>query len=162
MLVTDYTSYAEIRASLGVSVDEIDDATLGLALYADTLQVELEDVALTLPAVYDVTKALPTPSDDEKRFLQAARLFATYAVARQLTTSLPLFGPEEITDGKAAVKRFADPFKKVTEAVGQEYARFRNRLGQAFAVVNSTTVNAETQKSYFSVVSPSTDPVTGA
>lgn len=161
MLITDYTSYDEIRAALGVSVDEIDDATLALALYADTLQVELEDVALTLPTVYTATKALPTPTDDEKRFLQSAHLFATYAVAKQLTTSLPLFGPEEITDGKAAVKRFADPFKKVTEAVGQEYARFRSRLVQTFAVVNSTTVNDAAPKTYFAVISPSTDPVTG-
>ena len=162
MLVTDYTTFPEIRAALGVADDELEDETLNLDLYADMLQVELEDIHVNLPAAYDIAKAEDTPTEDQRRFVQAAHLFATYAVARQLTTSLPLFSPEQITDGKAAMRRSQDtPFQKVTEAIGREYARFRNRLDQMFAVINSTTSTATVKRSYFGIISPSSDPITG-
>lgn len=161
MLLTDYTTYADIRAALGVEDSDVPDATLALALYSDNLQIELEDVALTLPATYVTTKALLTPTDDQLRFLQAARMFAAYAVAKHLTDSLPLFGLETETDGKASYKRFNNPYKEVIEAAQRQYGRFRTRLDQAFSAVNSTSAGTSTTKTYFAVASPSSDPVTG-
>lgn len=163
MLLTDYTTFPEVRAALGVSADEIEDDTLNLPLYADMLQIELEDININLPSVYVATKALATKTDDQMRFLQTAHLFATYAVARQLTTSLPLFSPEQITDGKAAIRRSQDtPYQKVIDAVGREYSRFRLRLDQLFALVNSSASADKVVKSYFGVISPSVDPITGS
>lgn len=163
MFVTDYTTFPEIRAALGVADDEIEDETLDLTLYADTLQIELEDIHINLPTTYETVKALGSQTDDQKRFLQAAHLFATYAVARQLTSSLPLFSPEQITDGKAVMRRNQDsPYQKVTDAVLREYTRFRNRLDQMFSVINSSSSTTSVAKTYFGVIAPDVDPITGA
>ena len=161
MLITDYTSYDEIRAALGVSEDDIEDATLALPLYADILAVELEDISLDLPDTYATLKDNPTPSLLQRRFLQSARLFATYAIAKHLSGSLPLFSPETVTDSKVSVKRFTSPYKDVIANVGEQYGRFRKRLEEAYAAVSSTTATARTPKVYFSVSAPSSDPVTG-
>jgi hypothetical protein len=162
MFVTDYTTFPEVRAALGVAEDELENDTLDLPLYSDMLQIELEDIHISLPTVYATTKDLATKTADQLRFLQTAHLFATYAVARQLTTSLPLFSPEQITDGKAVLKRSQEtPYQKVIDAVGREYSRFRVRLDQMFAIVNSSTSADKVVKSYFGVISPSVDPIIG-
>ena len=38
--ITEYTTYDDVRAALGVSVDDLEDSTLALDLYADMLDVE--------------------------------------------------------------------------------------------------------------------------
>lgn len=162
MLLTDYTSFDEVRAALGVEVEELDDSTLELTLYADVLQVELEEVDIGLPATYDAVQAQSSQSEEDLRFLQAAHLFATYAVAKHLGTTLPLFSPEQVTDGKSAMRRSQDtPYQKVIDAVGREYARFRGRLEQAYGVINSSTAAPRVAKTYFGVVTPASDPITG-
>lgn len=163
MPVTTYTTYSEIRAALGVSEDEIEDTTLALPMYGNMLDMELEEVAVTLPSVFTTISALTTKTEDQVRFLAAAHLFATYAVANKLTSSLPLFSPEQITDGKAAFKRTSqNPYAQVIEAVGKEYGRFKKRLEQLFAVVNSSTSAGTVSLSYVGVVTPAYDPITGA
>lgn len=162
-MITDYTSFDEVRAALGVSEEEIEDDTLSLPLYSNVLEVELEDIHVSLPGVYSVIAAKSTPTEDEARFLQAARLFATYAVAKHLTTALPLFSPEQITDGKAEFRRAQQglPYQRVIEAVTREYNRFRGRLHQLFALINSSAGSTAPTKIYFGVVSPSEDPIAG-
>lgn len=103
-----------------------------------------------------------TPSDLELRFKQATSLFATYAVAKQLTVSLPLFSPKEIGDGKAHMTRYAqDPYKATIDAVLSEYEKTRNRLVAAYNAVKLTTTEAPTLRTYFSSVLSGSDPVTG-
>lgn len=159
--LTDYTTYDDIRAALGVAPEELEDATLTLAIYQDNLEVELEEVNINLPSQFATTSAVATPSDTEQRFLQATRLFAVYAVARHLTQTLPMFGPKDLTDGKAALARVNDPHKLVIEAVNRQYGRFRARLEDQYSKVTSTSVAAAITPVYLSVVSPSVDPVTG-
>ena len=48
MPLTDYTSYDEVRAALGVSAEELEDETLQLDFYSISLTAELEDIADTL------------------------------------------------------------------------------------------------------------------
>lgn len=167
MLLTDYTSFDEIRAALGVADDELADTQLNLPMYAEVLQMELEDIHVNLPTIYAATAPLVdagTITTDQQRFLQAAHLFATYAVAKHLTTALPLFSPEQVTDGKAMLRRAQTdtPYQKVIDAINREYARFRGRLEQMFAVINSTATPAQVSKSYLSVVTPAADPITGS
>jgi len=57
-MITDYTTYDDIRAALGVESEEISDATLGLTLYSSYLDGELEDIDFTLPTVYQTLKYL--------------------------------------------------------------------------------------------------------
>ena len=72
-MLTDYTTYADIRGALGVSEEEITDAVLALTLYEDGLVQDLEDVDTTIPDTYQATAELDTPTAQEMRFLRACR-----------------------------------------------------------------------------------------
>ena len=159
-MLTDYTSYNGIRAALGVSDEDLEDATLALPLYSDYLTQELEDIALTLPDTYATTKDKATPTAAELRFLKACQLFATFAVAKQLTAALPLFAAKQVTDGKAAVQRFDNPYKDGIKSINEQYGTMRTRLVAALSSVG-TSGSASVAPVYFAVVSPATDPVTG-
>ena len=165
MPLTSYTSYDEVRAALGVTDEELEDVTLALPLYEDVLEVELEDINIGLASQFAVVVAKDplTLTALESKFLQSVRLFSTYAVAKHLTTSLPLFSPEEITDSKASLKRSGSetPYARVTDSVVQQYNRFRKRLAEAYGAVVSSASATYTPKRYFAVVSPSSDPLTG-
>jgi hypothetical protein len=157
-----YTTYDDIRAALGVSSDEILDATLSLSLYELNLTTEFEDISLSLESDYATVAALSSRTAVQDRFLQATRLFATYAVAYQAATSLPLFSPKDITDGKAAFSRYADsPYKEVIKRVEQSYGKYKSRLEAALAANNSGSAPSTTPRPYFVVAAPSSDPVTG-
>jgi hypothetical protein len=159
-MLTDYTTYNDVRAALGVSEEDIPDEVLSLNLYGDTLTQEFEEISLTLESTYISTIALPTPTDIEVRFISACSLFAAYSVAKQLTAAMPLFAAKQVTDGKAQVSRFDNPYKDVIAQVTAQYEKARSRLVAAYGlIVSVTTVVAP--KVYFGVVSPSVDPVTG-
>ena len=160
-MLTDYTTYDDIRAALGVSADDIEDSTLALTLYEDILVEDLEDVSASLPATYQVTKALGTKSDDQTRFLRACRTFAAYAVAKHLTASLPLFAAKQVGDGKASVQRFDNPYADTIKQVNSQYGKARSRVQTALSALSMSSGSTVTRQ-YFAVVSPSTDPVTGS
>lgn len=164
MPLLDFTTYDDIRAALGVSDDEIEDATLSLDVYEFELIAELESVADNLIDQYGTVKALDegmrTPV--QRRFFQATRQFATYAVAKHLTVSLPLFSPKDITDGKASFSRYAaNPYEKTIDAVKSKAESWRLRLKEALAGVQSVTATSLPLLNTFVVASPATDPVTG-
>ena len=162
MALLTYTTYDDIRAALGVSSDEIEDATLSLSLYELNLISELEDVDVDLVSDYATVAALSSRTAVQDRFLQATRLFATYVVAYQATTSLPLFSPKDISDGKATVSRYADsPYKEVIKRVEQLYGKYKARLEAAVAANNAESAPSITSRPYFSVSVPDSDPVTG-
>lgn len=161
--LTTYTSYDEVRAALGVAPKELEDTTLALPLYVDYLLGELDDVNAGIVDEFTTVAAIAEISRTaaQQRFYLAVRLFATYSTAKQLTGSLSMFGPKDIGDGKALVSRFADsPYRQVIASVQKEYERLRSRLEAAYAALASTSVSVGT-RTYLSVVSPSSDPVTG-
>ena len=159
-MLTTYTTYDDVRAALGVSTDDLEDATLALAIYDDALTQELEDVALTLQETFTAMSVNPSPTAQETRFLTACRLFSTYAVAKMLTSALPLFAAKDITDGKAATGRFDNPYKDVVKSINERYATQRTRLVNALAAVGTASATG-TARVYMAVASPSSDPVTG-
>jgi hypothetical protein len=160
MALTDYTTYADVRAALGVSDEELEDATLALTTYEDALVSEFEDISLTLQSTLDATLAKVTPTEDEERFLRYARLFSAYTVAKLLTASLPMFGPKTITDGKAKIDRFNDPYRDTVKDVAAQYDKWRSRLSAAFTALGQSSSTPKV-RTYMSVVSPASDPVTG-
>lgn len=160
-MLTTYTTYDDIRAVLGVTTDELSDATLALQLYDDGLKADFEDVSLNLLTTFaTVSAATPPLTAEQGRFLERMRLFATFSVAQQLLTSLPLFSPKTIGDGKAVMERHADPLRETVKRVTSGYERWRGKLEQALAAVGTATT-ATTPRVYFSVVSPVSDPITG-
>ena len=159
-MITDFTTYADVRAALGVSDEDIEDETLALGLYSDSLQVEMDDIGFTLVETYVATKAVITPSAVQARFMQAVRLFSTFAVAKQLTAALPLFAAKQVGDGKASVQRFDNPYKDTIKQVNEQYDRARRRLVQVFGELG-TASSGEVKKIFLAVAAPSIDPVTG-
>jgi hypothetical protein len=160
MSLIEFTSYDDIRAALGVSSDEIEDATLSLPLYEYRLIAELEDISLTLISEFG-DLAVDSLTDVQKRLKQSVIVFSTYSVAVQLTSSLPLFSPKEISDGKAHTTRYAlDPYKATTELVTAEYQTARTRLLSAYGAFKSSTTTT-TYRTYISSAPANYDPVTG-
>jgi hypothetical protein len=161
MPLVDFTSHDAIRAALGVSKDEIEDATISLPLYEDNLAAELDEIDLALATEFATVKALASPTDVQTRFLRSARLFATYVVAKHLTSALPMFAPKEITDGKSSLSRFVNPYKDTIDEVNRQYEVNRTRLEDAYAGLSSGTAPTVAPMPYLTVSAPAFDPVTG-
>lgn len=164
MALSDYTTADEVRAALGVSSNEISDEVLGLPMYEDNLVLALEDQGSSLiedlQTVQGISSGLSRTQDS---FLRAARLFCTYTVAHHLTTVLPLFSPQSVTDGKAGFNRFAvNPYRDIADRVEDMLGSYTTRLRESYAALNSTSAKAFTRVTLMAVSSPSSDPVTGS
>ncbi len=61
-MLTDYTTYNDLRAALGVSSTDLPDEVLSLNLYELILKQEFEAIDLTLESTYIMTEALTTPT----------------------------------------------------------------------------------------------------
>lgn len=164
MALLDYSTYDDIRAVLGVSNEELEDVTLALGVYSSNLVMELEDVDADLPSEYATVAALASNvrTEAQQRFYDVTRLFAVYAVAKQLGSSLPLFSPKDVSDGKASQSRFADsPYRETLKKVDAYYGRTREKLETTYAALSSSSTTA-TQRTLFSISSPASDPVIGS
>lgn len=163
MILTDYTTYNEIRAALGVSDDELDDATLALNVYSAGLEEDLFDVSPSMISTFTEIneKDEGDRSDKERRVLSLTRLFATYSVAKQLGTALPMFSPKSMSDGKASMSRFSgEPYKDVLKGLSEQYDLFRGRLVKALEDLSSS-VGIVTDRTMIRIAVPAFDPVTG-
>ena len=147
-----------------MSVDELEDQTLGLESWDSHLQLDLEDIGTALPSSYITVAAIPASSrtDVQARLYRSIRLFATLSVANALTASLSMFGPKDISDGKATLSRFSDsPYKETVKGVREQYTKAQSRLKDVWAEFNASSLTVA-PRSYMGVSSPSFDPVTGA
>lgn len=143
MALTDYTSYAEVRAVLGVSATELPDTVLALTQYALVAVLELEDVNLGIPALYTTVAAIssnPSKTATQQRFYDLVRLFVAYAVAQNLLTSLPLFSVKQLTDGKSEFQRQANIFEEVRAGVEGLYTALKTRLSTVYVLLEPTAV----------------------
>lgn len=162
MKITDLTTHDDIRAVLGVSKSELRDATLLLAVYRNNLKLDLDQVDGGLLAAF-----LTLNPDESQRtaaevtFASLVQLFATYSVARQLTVSLPLFSPKEISDGKSHLTRYAvDPYKATVQGVLDAFESYKSQLAEAFKGLSASSV-VSVVRTYISTAPAATDPVTG-
>lgn len=164
MAISDYTSFEDVRAALGVSSDELDDTTLSLPLYEYSLKARLREIDTTVTTVYatlvDVT--LTSLTDSQKNLKEAVYLFSTYAVALQLTVSLPLFSPKEISDGKSMQSRYTqDPYEVTIKMVTGQYEKFKKNLAVLFATYILSASATPVVRVFQLKSSPSYDPLTG-
>ena len=147
-MLTEFTTFDEIRAVLGVSDEELEDATLLLPLYEKALKLDLETVGAGLVAQFRTVSAVAYGSRtaDQQTFFDLVRLFSAYAVAMPLLTSLPYFAEFRIQDGWAQKERIADPFDKTREGVIAGFTAFRLKLSAAYtAIVGGTAVSRVTR-----------------
>lgn len=154
--LTDFATYDEIRAVLGVSDEELEDGTLALPMYLKLLQMEFEDLDVDLESKYFSVKALADPTAKEQKLLDVVSVFSAYAIAFHLLTSLPLFAPKQITDGRASTDRITDPFEGVREGVNSTLAMLKGRVLAVLEVAPTTT----TSRTYFSVAGLAVNPIT--
>ena len=157
--LTDFATYDEIRAVLGVSDEELEDGTLALPMYLKLLQLDFGDIAGTLEAQYLAAKASITPSAAEQKLVDVVSVFSAYAISKHLLTSLPLFAPKRITDGRAETDRVTDPFEGVREGVNSTYQSLKARVLIALSNAGTPTT-AATQRTYFAAAGLAINPVT--
>lgn len=167
MILTDYTTYAEIRSTCGLSSDELPDSVLANELYINVLDLALADVELPteepgpgpLADRFLVIKAIAEASRTtaQQKLYNLTRLFSTYAVALEVVVSLSMRAPKSVSDSKASLVRFSpeSTYELVIDAIRKKLDDLKGMIEG----INATTV---TTLPYLNVVNPATDPVTGA
>lgn len=161
MGISEYTSFSEVRAILGVEDDELKDETLQLDTYGLELVEELREISPTLISLYSDIKDKSDRSDEEGRVYELTRLFAVYYVAQQAGNALPMFSPRSIGDGKATMTRFSgEPYKEMLEEISGRVDLYRTRLKAALEELAAQTTN-RSPRTTFVAVGPAYDPVTG-
>ena len=158
--LSQFTSSDEIRAVLGVTPEELEDITLELPSYLRNLQFELEDIAPTLEASYLAIAALPSRSTAQQKLYDVMQAFAPYATARLLLTSLSLFAPKVITDGRASTERVVDPFSDVRDGVDAGYFSLKERLKSSLIALGTTVSSTSRVFAYSVSAGLSINPVT--
>jgi hypothetical protein len=166
MALTVYCEPDEIRAALGVNEDELSNTVLNLPVYSIGLIRELNKVSVSLPVAFSVEEAVAeeTRTDLGQALMDATRLFAVYATARQVGVSLGVMAPKDIGDGKATLSRFSDsPYRDTLARIDAMYAATKASLLDALNSYNNTTEGTASTVPYtfFKASIRSFDPVTG-
>lgn len=160
MALLDFCSYEDVRAILGVTDDEIEDATLALPLYLKQLQFALEDIAVGLEPLYLTLNAQPTRTAVESKLVDVLQVFSAYCISKNLLTAIPLFSPKRIQDGRAVIERFPDPFSDLREGVDMAYISLLARLTGLLPGVGLLPLGSTVSRTYFSTSLLANDPVT--
>ena len=161
--VTDYTTYNDVRAALGLDETELEDATLALTTYASVLQRTLRGTVdssnKSLYTYYDEISAIADPTDEQDTLLGLIKEFSTYTVAVACLPGLSLMAKKTESDGKATITRFSAEatFKDVANNVTQKWVDIKNEILTSLGVV--ITYNAITP---LLRVEPDTDLVTNS
>lgn len=159
-MLTQYTSPDEVRSKLGVGPKELRDADIELEGREQELVEDLESININLPANYAALSG--SLSANQLRFQRRVQLFAAYSVARALLTSLAIFAPQRITDGRAETQRIADPYAATRVGVEAMYALLRARLIEAYAALFPLeALPASTTLTVVASTGLALDPVTG-
>lgn len=168
LVITDYTSFAEVRTTVGLSKDELTDETLSLEIYANSLELAFGGVTLSenSPGPGSVVNAFKTvlaisPQENrtevQQAFYNLTKLFAAYQVSLEVATSLSMRAPKTLSDSKVTIGRFSpqDTWKDVIDALTLKLADVKDRIEDLGEDDTTGTV------SMFHVIKPSYDPVTG-
>lgn len=170
MLKTFIPSFDDVRAVLGVSDEELSDETLSLNLYKVALTEAYEDVSSTLLDLVvelqtkeALVKEDPTATNmtrPEKRLLGLSSVYATYVVAVEAASSMPMFAAQTISDGKAEGSRFAGAYQSTLQDAKAQLEDYRNRLQNLLTESFNGQAVTATIYTPFSRATLSIDPVT--
>jgi hypothetical protein len=164
MTITDYSTYAEIRALLGVSDEEISDVELALPVWSLLLNEKLSDISTAVGTNHATVALIPAASRTpaQTKFYNVASLYAAYAVAQELLIALPMFGFSQLTDGKAEIQRF-DKWADLKAGIEKGANAMRVKLRLALAVLDSSYAIPQAVSNVYIVgTGIATDPVTGS
>jgi hypothetical protein len=162
-MLTDFTSYDEVRLVVGLSKIELTDTDLGAELFMNHLQRSLRSVISPEPFTgnleteFTTVKAIPvgTRTVIQQELYNLTRLYSTYLVAYQVCTALPMM-PKAHSDGKRSLTRFSPEavFKDTKKNIENQL----RSIGKAIRGIGSTT---EESFNLLLVVKPAVDVVTG-
>jgi hypothetical protein len=165
MDITDYTSYAEIRAICGLSVNELPDEVLSLSIYGNYLSLRMAGITLPdeAPGPGPLTDAFAVVEAKleadrtaaEQKLYDLTKLFAAYAVANEVCRALPTKLPKAISDSKATLTRFSP--ESVYFATMERVEAMLRTLGSELENINETTVSPP---SFLGIITPAVDVVT--
>jgi hypothetical protein len=165
MSLLDYTSYETVRGVLGVAPQEVEDEVLALPLYAQEVEMALEDLNASLPGLYEVIrgKSESTRTALEKRLFNLVQVYAAYWVAKVLLGgSIELFSFKRLTDGKAQQERVDDPFDTLRETINASLSVWKGRIGTTLNALDpQLTVAAAPTRTFIGAAPIAVDPVTG-
>lgn len=163
MNLTDYTSYAEIRAVLGVSEEELLDADLALPMHLTALENNLLEVSDIMLSTYSTVKniAVGSRTADQQKFFLLTQYYSAYAVGEELLASSAMFGFKRVTDGKAEAERF-DKFADLKDGILKAASVTRKRLKLALGTLGlGYSAPAAVTAIPIAGITGGTDPVTG-
>lgn len=165
MDITNYTSYDEIRSTVGLSAKELPDTELALEIYGNALYLAMSEVTLPTEApgpgplymryieIRDLAESSRTTA--EQKLYVMTRMYCTYVVANEVAISLSMKAPKTITDSKAALSRFSpeSTFLELQKKLAAMVASLKTRIEE----INETSVSSI---ALMGVASPDTDVVT--
>lgn len=161
-MLADYTTFAEIRAALGVSDEEIDDETLGLEVYEIRLEEDLRALSTLALSTWLALPDVDTRTADEARFGRLFKLYVTYAVAYGLTDNAELFGFLKVADGRASTERTVKAFENLRANLAGRVTSFGKLLLEALStIVPAVPAPVNEFPLWVSSTGTATDPVTG-
>jgi hypothetical protein len=156
--IADYTSYAEVRSTIGMSTDTLPDTVLSLELYANSLELALDGIDIAEASLNPIKTVFLTldPSADSTAY-NLTRLFSTYSVALEVAVSLSMRAPKTLSDSKVTLTRFSDAstYSSVIEAITEKLKQLKDDLE---SIGDQTTAVATP---YLTAVKPTYDPVLG-
>lgn len=158
LTLTDFTTYAEIRSTVGMSDDTLTDAVLGLELYANTLELALDSLTISEAGLNPIkTVFLGLDPGTDSTAYNLTRLFSTYTVALEVAVSLSMRAPKTLSDSKVSLTRFSpeSTWQDVISAIKAKLKSLRDDLEG----IGST--ESDEQVDLLTAVKPAYDPVTG-
>ena len=162
MSLLDYTTYADVRAILGVSSTELTDSTLSLNTYSFQAELALTDIYASLPALFSSIKANPAPTSAESTLENVVTLYYGYTVAKLLLSALPMFSVKTLDDGRASFSRQNDVFSDVRDGVDSALSSLKARLVNLInTLVPGAISTAAVVRTHVVAVPLAVDPVTG-
>jgi len=161
-MLTQYTTFDEVRAVLGVSDEELEDEVLVQPFYERQLIIDIEDVDAGIPDAFDTVSAIPYASRTkvQKRFYDLVQLFSAYAIGRTLLMSMPYFAELRVQDGRSEKQRVKDPFEFTRDGVQAGFVAARQSLLAAYAAATGGSVTTRVTRTLLTSTGLATDPVT--
>lgn len=158
-VLTAFTTYDSVRAVIGVSDEELEDATLAEVIYYVQLSEKLLSLSSTMET--DFLTLPGSPSAAQIRFGNLVKTYSAYFIASLLLGALPMFAPKAVKDSQEGFTRIDDPYKNIGIDVNFALGQLQTLLEAAYAVVLGVGAKTVTPRVMQVSTGLAVDPVTG-
>lgn len=153
-------TYADVRAVLGLPVDELKDEVLALLVYRNYLGLALTDITGTYPlldpagerTLIDIFAAIETTDP----MYSAIQMFSVYTVADCVAGNLPMIGVKTKSDGKSVVTRHSPEsvYMQTITSIREGLTKYNGLIKDLFGLEID-------EIDLMVTAAPAVDPVTG-